>query len=89
VNNPYPTARQLRAEATADRLLAEQAAAAATFRAIVITAKTAINALDFPLGCPAPGYDITGLLDEWLEPRRAEYLDDLANDAARELAEAA
>jgi hypothetical protein len=37
----------------------------------VLTARTCIDALHFPLGCPARGYDIgdiTGLLDEWLVP---------------------
>jgi hypothetical protein len=92
VNNPYPSRAQLRTEATADRLLAEQEAATATFRAIVLTARTCIDKLHFPLGCPVRGYDvedIIGLLDEWQEPRDARLLEDLANDTARELAEAA
>lgn len=89
MNNPYPTARQLRTEAVADRLLAEQIAATAAFRAIVKAAKAEIDALHFPLGCPVPGYDeedIAGLLLEWQSPRDALVLEAIADDTAREMA---
>lgn len=88
MNNPYPSRAQLHAEATADRLLAEQAGATLAFHAIVLGAKIRIGTLHFPLGCPVRGYDIediTGLLDEWLEPRDPRLLEQLADDAACEL----
>jgi hypothetical protein len=58
VNNPYPTTAQLRAEAVSGRLLAEQAASTATFRAIVQTALDGIGKLIFPLGSPTLEYDV-------------------------------
>jgi hypothetical protein len=61
VNNPYPTTAQLRAEAVSGRLLAEQAASTALFRAMVQTALDGINRLDFPLGSPTLEYDVAGV----------------------------
>jgi hypothetical protein len=82
--NPYPTRAELRREATGDALLAAQASATDAFRAIVATASAAIALLDFPLGCPAAGYDmddVTGILADWLAPSDARRLRDLAADA--------
>jgi hypothetical protein len=85
MNNPYPTRRQLRAEAAADRLMAEQASTTAAFHSIVRGAIAAIAALDFPLCCPAPGYDVKdvlGTLADWLAPLDAEVLEYIADDRA-------
>ncbi len=87
--NPYPSRAQLRAEAVADRLLATQAASTATFQAIVLAAGTAIAALEFPLGCPADGYDlddVTGTLADWAAQPDARRLQDRAADAFAEAA---
>ena len=87
VNNPNPTRRQLRAEAAADRLLGEQAAAAATFHALIKTALDGINRLDFPLGSPTLEYDldeVTGSLAAWLTPQETQFLEEMAEDAALE-----
>ena len=82
--NPYPSRAELRREAGADRLLAAQAVASESFRAIVAAAAAAIAALDFPLGCPAVGYDmedVSGTLADWLAPADARRLRDLADEA--------
>jgi len=87
MNHPYPTSRQLRTEAAADRLLAEQAAAEAAFRRIVNAARAAIAKLEFPLTSPAYHYDTAGilsLLDELLAGPEADYLEMLATDMARD-----
>jgi hypothetical protein len=55
----------------------------------VRAAQSAIAALHFPLGCPAPGHDladVTAALDEWLL-RDAQRLEDQADDAALDLLE--
>lgn len=57
--------------------------AATAFAAIVRTARAAINALDFPLGSPAAGYDLADIdatLEEWLTPRAACDIEDAARD---------
>jgi hypothetical protein len=87
VNHPYPTALQLRAEAAIGTLLAEQAASTASFRTIIEAARTSINALSFPIGSPAHGYDlldITGALDDWLVARDPEQLEQAAEDLVLE-----
>jgi hypothetical protein len=87
VNNPYPTTAQLRAEAVSGRLLAEQAASTALFRAIVQTARDGINRLDFPLGSPTLEYDVAGVtsfLTGRLTPRDEQYLEEMAGDRALE-----
>ncbi|MGD0110059.1 MAG: hypothetical protein ABSC06_39500 [Rhodopila sp.] len=84
MNNPDPTHAQLRAEAAADRLLAEQSAVTAVFSAAIRTAIAAIEALEFPLGCPSAGFDledITATMSDFLilrDPRRLEYEADAA-----------
>jgi hypothetical protein len=88
MNNPWPSREQLRCEAIASRLLGEQLEAEMAFRAIVQTALTAIKALDFPLACPAPGYDlddITGALADWLNPEDQAVLNSLAFHAANDI----
>jgi hypothetical protein len=92
MNDPYPTNAQLYAEADANRLLAEQAAATAAFRHIVRAAIAAIDALHFPLGSPAAGFeidDITGTMMDFLAPTDPQYLQDVANDRALDAQEAA
>jgi hypothetical protein len=90
VNNPYPTTAELRAESIAGRLLVEQAAATERFHVIIRHAIAGISDLRFPLGSPAPGYDlddITGAMFDWLAPRDAQQLEDQADDAALDLLE--
>ena len=87
--NPYPTRAELRREAAADILFDAQATATDAFHAIVATARTAIAALEFPLGCPAAGYDmedVTGTLADWMQPAEPLRLHDLARDAYAEAA---
>jgi hypothetical protein len=87
VNNPYPSAGQLRMEDVADTLLAEQAAAVTAFQAIVQTALDAMRKLHFPLGSPASGYDVENIesfLGDWLIERNPELTEALALDAARD-----
>jgi hypothetical protein len=87
MNNSYPTPRELRTAATAERLLAEQAAAEAAFRRVVNVARDAIVTRRFPLSAPAYRYeiaDVLGLLDEFVVGPEADYLDMLATDMARD-----
>jgi hypothetical protein len=87
MNHPYPTSRELRTEAAAERLLAEQAAAEAAFRRVINEARAAIGKLEFPLSSPAYHYDTAGildLLDELLAGPEADYLEMLADDMARD-----
>ena len=87
--NPYPTRAELRREAAADILFDAQATATDAFHAIVATARTAIAALEFTLGCPAAGYDmddVTGILADWLVPAEPLRMRDLARDAYAEAA---
>ena len=87
--SPYPTRAELRREAAADALFATQVESTDAFRAIVATAAAAIAALDFPLGCPAAGYDmedVTGTLADWMQPAEPLRLHDLARDAYAEAA---
>jgi hypothetical protein len=90
---PWPTRPQQRHWRETNRLLDEQAESDTAFRAIVGTALTAIKRLEFPLGCPAPGYDmqdVTSTLADWLMPIDDQALADLATDAASDrMAEAA
>lgn len=82
--NPYPSRAELRREYAIDALLADQAAATEAFHAIVATAAAGIAALEFPLGCPAAGYDmddVTGILADWLTPAKPLRMYDLARDA--------
>ena len=85
MNDPYPTAARLRAEAATDRILAEQDAATQAFHAAVIKCAAAIAPLYWPLGSPCTGFDIIeieGALEDWLKPRDPRQLEDAAWDAA-------
>jgi hypothetical protein len=87
MNHPYPTSRELRAEAAAERLLAEQAQAEAAFRRVVNAARAAIGKLEFPLAGPSYRYepaDVLSLLDELMVGPEVDYLDKLATDMARD-----
>ena len=87
MNNPDPTKAQLRTEAGADRLLAEQTAATAAFKTALDTFAAAFDAMRFPLGSPVAGYDvqdINGVIADWMTLRHDCV--DAANDAAREAA---
>jgi hypothetical protein len=93
MNNPWPTRAQQRHDTATSRLLCEQAEAETAFRAIIRTALAAVQPLHFPLGGPAPGYDIedvTGSMADWLLPHSHQEMADRAIAAASDaLAEAA
>jgi hypothetical protein len=76
-----------RIELAAAELLEEQAAATAAFAAVVITARAALAALEFPLGSPSRGYGLANIdatLGHWLTPRWAEVLEAGAFEIATE-----
>jgi hypothetical protein len=84
VNNPFPTQIQLRSELAVDRLLEQQAATTRTFQRIIIQARAAVEALHFPLGSPAHGYDLADIiatLGDWLVERDPDQLQEYAEDA--------
>jgi len=84
MNQPFPTALQLRSESAIDRLLAEQAADTALFLTAVGHLQTVIAGLTFPLGSPAHRYDlsdITATLSDWLIARDPDHLQEYAEDA--------
>jgi hypothetical protein len=90
MNDPYPTAAQLRIEARADRLLDNQEASAIRFQAMVRRMIAFTEALDLPLGSPCAEYDLDGILGtmrDWLAPRDPLRLQDAAFDAARDQVE--
>ena len=90
MNDPYPSAAQLRAEARANRLLGDQEASTVRFHALVRRMIAAIAALDFPLGSPSKHFDmvdILGTMQDWLEPRDPQALEDAAADAGRDMVE--
>jgi len=83
--NPYPTKRELKINDRADELLAEQKTASEAFFAAAHAFKTQIEALAFPLGCPAIGWDTEDIIatcDDWLNDRPEMELQDAAIDAA-------
>lgn len=85
MNDPYPTAGRLRAEAAADRLLAEQDVSTQIFHAAIVKCAAAIAPLYWPLGSPTTGCDITdieGALEDWLKPRDPAQLEHDAWDRA-------
>lgn len=70
--------RCARHPAAAGDLFNRQTAATATFRAIVMTTRALVAALEFPLGSPARGYDLVDIdaaLADWLAPRSADLLE--------------
>lgn len=84
MNQPFPTALQLRSESAIDRLLAEQAADTALFVVAVGQLRATIHGLTFPLGSPAHCYDlgdITATLSDWLIARDPDHLQEYAEDA--------
>jgi len=84
MNQPFPTALQLRSETAIERLLADQAADTLCFQVIITRAQAAIAGLRFPLGSPAHRYDlgdITATLSDWLIARDPDHLREYAEDA--------
>lgn len=88
MNNPFPTALQLRADAMIDRLLSEQETASASFRAAATAFLALLRDLHFPLGSPVHGYDLSDIeaaLNDWAHNVRCPLtLEEIAQDIATE-----
>ena len=88
MNNPFPSTLQLRAEAMVDRLLAEQEAAAGSFRSAATAFLIFLRDQHFPLGSPVQGWgldDIEQALLDWAHNVRDELiLQEIAEDLVNE-----
>lgn len=88
MNNPFPTALQLRAEAAIDRMLAQQEAASGSFRAAATAFLVFLRDQYFPLGSPVQGWsldDIEAALLDWAHNVRDELaLQEIAQDIVTE-----
>lgn len=88
MNNPFPTALQLRAEAAIDRMLAEQEAASGSFRAAATAFLAFLRDQHFPLGSPVQGWsldDIEQALLDWAHNVRDPLaLQEIAEDVVQE-----
>lgn len=88
MNNPFPSAAALAAEAMVDRLLAEQEAASASFRSAATAFLAFLRDQHFPLGSPCGSWDLIDIeaaLKDWAHDVRDEaILEQYAEDAALE-----
>lgn len=88
MNNPFPSAAALRAEAYVDRALAEQEAASASFRSAATAFLAFLRDQHFPLGSPVHGWgldDIEAALGDWAHSVRDPLtLQEIAEDLALE-----
>jgi hypothetical protein len=88
MNNPFPTALQLRAEAAVDRILAEQEAASGAFRSAATAFLHFLRDQYYPLGSPVQGWaldEIEHALGQWAhDVRDTLALEEIAQDIIQE-----